>query len=99
MQMNSKELIGDCRKRFDELQEEEDSLRKEIENLVIYWIDTYSKETNFRSENIDLFNRRLTENIEYLLQTTKSLHWKSFYNGWLEGRIDLTKDNLSNEKD
>lgn len=96
--MNSKELIGNCRQRFNELQEE-DSLRKEIKNLVIHWIDTYSKEADFRSESIDLFNRRLTESIEYLLQTTKALHWKSFYNGWLEGRVDLTKDNLSNEND
>ena len=86
--MNSKELIGDCRKRFNELQAGSSNFELEIKKLVL--------ECTIKSYKIDdnkKFFSEIDGQIEYLLQTTRSLHWKSFYNGWLEGRVDLTKDN------
>ena len=97
MQMNSKELIGDCRKRFSELQKEENSFEEMIKDLIAHWIFEYITEIDFKQGDTDSFNHKLLEDIEYKLQTTRSLHWKSFYNGWLEGRLKLVSDERDNK--
>jgi len=82
--MNSTDLIGDARKRFDELQEDS-SFEDSIENIIYLWEDSVIE--SFES------NRpvppTLKETLTYQLQQIKELHWRSFYIGWLEGRINL----------
>lgn len=82
--MNSTDLIGEVKKRFDELQGEssfEDSLKVIIE----YWIQEMSNQHETDSVRINYLHTTLP----YQLQQIKELHWRSFYLGWLEGRIDL----------
>lgn len=88
--MNSTDLIGEAKKRFDELQGDssfEESLSIIINNWVESWLPEYTSKviTNLGSE----FEIDCPFNFEYQLQQIKELHWRSFYIGWLEGRIDL----------
>ncbi len=72
--MDSTKLIGEVRERFEELNQS--NLEKELYDWVKY--KTYQK-------------LPITEkDFEYFLQRTKALHYRSFYLGWLEGRMDLT---------
>lgn len=83
--MNSTDLIGDARKRFDELQG--DSSFEESLNVIIeYWIQKTLDQFDFADPN---FTESLNKTLPYQLQQIKELHWRSFYIGWLEGRIDL----------
>lgn len=81
--MNSTDLIGEVRKRFDELQGDS-SFEDSIENIIHFWEDTVIE--SFESGKPTPI---LKETLTYQLQKIKELHWRSFYLGWLEGRIDL----------
>lgn len=76
--MNSTELIKSCKKRFEELHEE----RENFEDELLSWLDFH------RMYNIGIEKKEL----EYFLSSCKSFHWRSFYNGFLEGSIEHLKD-------
>ena len=80
--MNSQDIIQGSRERFKQLSE--GNFEKELITLI------YDLVEDINSENYSLFEQRL----KHFLQSTRSLHWLSFYNGWVESRVKLLKDEL-----
>lgn len=90
--MTSQELIKNSRQRFEELREGQEDFEKEIEKHVLYWIQEYKgyvRNSNDIEQDELLFKRALESGLQYQMQCLKTFHWRSFYNGWLEGRMDL----------
>ncbi len=93
--MTSQELIKNSRERFEELREGQEDFEKEIERHVLYWIQEYKgyvRNSNDIEQDELLFKRALESGLQYQMQCLKTFHWRSFYNGWLEGRMDLYED-------
>lgn len=74
--MNSTELIESCKKVFQEYHEERESFE---EGLMGYLYHKYHITVD-------------RKDFEYFLTATKSWHWRSFYNGYLEGATQYLKN-------
>lgn len=73
--MNSTELIESCKKTFKEYHEERESFEEEL----IKWFYHRHQLTINKVE------------LQYFLSSCKSFHWRSFYNGYLEGATQFKK--------
>ena len=71
--MDSINLIKGVRERFKELNQ------GNLEQELYSWIE-------YKIKNKLGFTEK---DFEYFLQTTKALHYRSFYLGWIEGKMDL----------
>lgn len=71
--MDSITLVKNVKEKYSKLNQ--GSLEQELNDWVKYKIDNKLAFTE--------------KDFEYFLQTTKALHYRSFYLGWLEGRMDL----------
>ena len=81
--MTSEEIIRGSRERFKELQQERPSFEQDTFDHVMFLVDRGI----IKVEKPEL----LQNSIDYFCQQTKSLHWRSFYLGWLESRVDYEK--------
>lgn len=71
--MDSKTLIGDVREKYSDLNQ------GNLEQELCDWI-------KYKTDNKLAFTEK---DFAYFLQRTKALHYRSFYLGWIEGRMDL----------
>lgn len=71
--MNSFEIKAGCKKTFDEYMEEHNSLVMEFIEFI----------------NSSPIEELRMDKLEHFLQTTKAYHWRSYYHGWINGRIEM----------
>jgi len=71
--VDSKQLIQGVKEKYSELNQ------GNLEQDLFNWI-------KYKVNNKLVFTEK---DFEYFLQTTKTLHYRSFYLGWVEGRMDL----------
>lgn len=83
--VTSQELIEGCKKRFDELQEERIEIK---EDLIIYL-----KFLEAQGMLMIKDEETLKDRMKYFFQRTDGYHWKSFYHGWIEGKLYLDGKN------
>lgn len=83
--MTSQELIEGCKERFDINKEEQGTIEEDVLEYLKF----------FESQGILLIKdeKKLEEKLKYALQRINSFHWKSFYYGWLEGKLYLNGKN------
>lgn len=96
-ELNSLILLKGSKENFDKFQKEMSSFNDDISSIVQYWILEWKRISAIHTNSKEIFEQRLKETLPYQLQSIKSLHWSSFYTGWIEGRLDLLKDQQIND--
>ena len=93
--ISSKRLLEGCIEKFDMLQEDKRSFEEDIRELVLYFCQLKQVSFERRKEtSIDfdvLFLEQVSRLLPSLLQKSGGIHYKSFYTGWIEGRLELIK--------
>lgn len=79
--MNSTELIQGAKEKYLQLRLEQAFFETDLLDYLKFLQEQSILEIKHEPS--------LKERLSYFLQTTKSPHWKSFYLGWVEGRVNF----------